>query len=1048
MSSIAKREREWKVSTLDGDTAEIAANVNSKRPRLCSPTSSFSSDVISVSQSLTITSVEGFRTPHPMTVLDAIRTKLQSTSDPHLQARLLIQYSSAAASPRAMTAAAIDFLFSFLQQNQTQSETPTDGNQTNKDTRSSGGIVVGAIVRGLRQLLAVKAAVVEPMIQVDAMGEQLMQCMSVGEDFKLRRDMMRIAVDCLMLTSKYKQVEMLLRTCVQDHDTGMQTICLRGYLRLDDDGRCFAVAQTASNFGTVDVVAEHFDRFAAFVLFAQSDEVKVLAAQVLVALANRHPQHETANSKYFPSLASVTTAKMPLFLPEKTFYVLCMAGYDTEDSVRAEVARCLRRFSRVLRSDVVEHAVIKTQIDEAVIDVLPEVLEMNTRRMMSSGVLLSLLEDVDMNVSAEASRTIARLSEMAMTPDAGAGQWSKRVLERAITAHFDILPRAKMPSAAQLCHVLVNSLGRLLACRHRIDTKTKFTISSTDLSCLVGCAVSSTGSSKVTVVGTLLVFQYCDLSSIWAVQHLVDFVLEIATLPLFDRDDDIDEDADYWNERLLATIQTLGNKCAKVLQADVALSDRLQREVSTQHNSKHRLFGRVCQALLGHMGLANGEKSANTDKAKPPSDGSSLFFLDRSPLEASHVLQKPRTVSTRAVSVMETLWMPPSDETIAVYLKAIRRLRTALATDDLDVSFRVADTLVRLRQYVQSFPDASAAPTPTVHKYVSMEAMLSTSPSVTSGHTKNSSRGSQDQNEAQAFAHLYLPTDLQKGCQDIVDAASGLYIKAFALSLLPRTELLQLVLLGRVGLVLASVQNSTDSCQTTENLRWVGEEATRLCFLINDNKRQDDVWLPIQSLSEVRSLNELKRAFVAIVRKAWPAALIETAISRFEPPTSGIGSSRYQHVAVALASIQEPTSRVSTKLDPREVTANWPFDQRVHFSLTNVRDVTQVYIKSVLPNGNVAHHHVPGNCIRIRGPRKHWVEHTIRLTVSPFSDPTAFVVAVCLGHPTLPGSVKQNAPGSGEASLQMFTEISASVRVPIFHRTSYTLRQAKLSTAP
>ena len=86
-----------------------------------------------------------------------------------------------------------------------------------------------------------------------------------------------------------------------------------------------------------------------------------------------------------------------------------------------------------------------------------------------------------------------------------------------------------------------------------------------------------------------------------------------------------------------------------------------------------------------------------------------------------------------------------------------------------------------------------------VHKYVSMEAMLSTSPSVTSGHANNSSRGSQDQDEAQAFTHLYLPMDLQKGCQEIVDAASGLYIKAFALSLLPRTELLQ------VGLFVLSV---------------------------------------------------------------------------------------------------------------------------------------------------------------------------------------------------------------------------------------------------
>ncbi|KAJ8535365.1 hypothetical protein ON010_g13372 [Phytophthora cinnamomi] len=328
-----------------------------------------------------------------------------------------------------------------------------------------------------------------------------------------------------------------------------------------------------------------------------------------------------------------------------------------------------------------------------------------------------------------------------------------------------------------------------------------------------------------------------------------------------------------------------------------------------------------------------------------------------------------------------------------------------------------------------------------------MQAMLSTSPSVSSGHTSSVNVGNQRQKEAQAFASLRLPTDLGKGCQEVVDITSDIYVKAFALSSLPRTELLQLILLGRVGLVLALLQNSSDSLLRIEKLRWISKEATRLRFLVSDNQSQDAMWLPTQLLSDVSSLDDLKRAFVVIVRKAWPTALIEAANGRFSRANSS-SCVLYRHPAIAHASILEPTTSVGAKPEPREITANWPFEQRVRFLVTNVRDVTQVYVKSVLPNGDVEYHHVPTSRICNQGPRKHMVDHTITLTVSPFSDPTALTVAACLGHPTLPGSVKPNTPGSGETSPRIFKEISTSVRVPIFHRTSSTLRHAaKSSTA-
>ncbi|OWY96507.1 hypothetical protein PHMEG_00033211, partial [Phytophthora megakarya] len=545
------------------------------------------------------------------------------------------------------------------------------------------------------------------------------------------------------------------------------------------------------------------------------------------------------------------------------------------------------------------------------------------------------------------------------------------------------------------------------------------------------------------VVEILLVLQQCDLSSSWTVQRVVDFVLEKAASISFENvvdSDNDDNNSDYWSKRFLDAVKNIGKKCSKVLQVEVALSDRVMQEASLQRIDQHNILRTVSQALLRDVEFSNGTKSDDT--AKAVSDKPSLFFLKGL---SSEVSRRPN-VSSQAISSMEILRSAPADGNIAVYLKAIRRIRTAFTADYIDVSFVAADVLVRLRQHVQSFPDASSTPAPPAHKYVSMSAMLSTSPSVSSGHT-NSSTGSRDQKDEQAFASLHIPIDLEKSCQEMVDLTSDVYVKVFALNALPRIELLQLMMLGRVGLVLAFLQNSTDSLLIIEKLRWVAKEATRLRFLVDENQREGDMWLSTQLLSDVSSLNDLKRAFVSIVRKAWPTALIEAAISRCTPATSesGVHSRR---LAIAHANIVEPITSPTTKAESREITANWPFKQRVRFSVTNVRDISQIYVKSVLPNGDVTHHHVPATCIRNQGPRKNTIDHVITLTVSPFSDPTAFTVSVCLGHPMLPGSVKQNTPGAREMSPRMFTAISSAVRVPIFHRSSSTLRQtaAKSST--
>lgn len=316
-------------------------------------------------------------------VLLGIRDRLMATADAHLQAQLLLQYSHVAISPDAETDAAIDFLFSFLQQHQAGGSSSAGGasaaNATGAEgSKNDGAIVVGAIVRGLRRLLWVKTKVVQPMIQVDAMGEQLMQSVSVTEDFKLRRDMLRIVVDCWLISKQFRHVETLINTCIKDHDAVIQSVCLRSYLRLYTLGYELEAAPT-----------ELFDCFARNVLHGRTPEIRVLAARLVSVLGNAHPQ-ALIKTRFVPDAS--LTKRQPLTLSEKAFFVLSMAGNDVASSVRQEVALCLRECARI-PVGVLECALAKTQIDEELVHV-----QMKSVMMLSSGVLLSLLEDRDVEV--------------------------------------------------------------------------------------------------------------------------------------------------------------------------------------------------------------------------------------------------------------------------------------------------------------------------------------------------------------------------------------------------------------------------------------------------------------------------------------------------------------------------------------------------------------------------------------------------------------------------------------------------------------------------
>ncbi|GLE06368.1 hypothetical protein PINS_up015615 [Pythium insidiosum] len=314
------------------------------------------------------------------------RRLLHATTDPHLQARLLLAFSAAASAPAAHTEAAIDFLFSFLQQNQQRSATAsTDASETTAPNSNSNNanstVVVGAIVRGLRALLAVKPRVVEPMIQLDAMAEQLTQCVSVAEDSKLRRDMTRIVLDCLLLAGDAGAAVRLLDVCVCDHDAGLRRVCLGGFLALVDRGERLPPA-----------VCARLDTLLVRLLArAPTPDVRQLSARLLSALAQTQ--------------ASVNE--------QTTALVLAAAARDASDVVRCELALALRGLATAIDRETRTQLLLKSQISEALEDV-----ETQHARMMASGALLSLLEDDDPQVAVEAARTIVVWSQAGVAQDA------------------------------------------------------------------------------------------------------------------------------------------------------------------------------------------------------------------------------------------------------------------------------------------------------------------------------------------------------------------------------------------------------------------------------------------------------------------------------------------------------------------------------------------------------------------------------------------------------------------------------------------------------
>jgi hypothetical protein len=125
--------------------------------------------------------------------------------------------------------------------------------------------------------------------------------------------------------------------------------------------------------------------------------------------------------------------------------------------------------------------------------------------------------------------------------------------------------------------------------------------------------------------------------------------------------------------------------------------------------------------------------------------------------------------------------------------------------------------------------------------------------------------------------------------------------------------------------------------------------------------------------------------------------------------------------------------------------------------------------QSVLPDGETQFHQVPVSALRLlQSAHRFTFEHSISLTVSPFSDPTSFSVSICMRHDHIPGTDDEVSVATLEISRTTllavttdlvervcpeqdgkspaFTEISPRVSIPIFHRTTSALRPSAPTT--
>jgi hypothetical protein len=211
------------------------------------------------------------------------------------------------------------------------------------------------------------------MIQVDAMGEQINQCFSISDDFKLRQDMLLIVTNSLMVTGKFNEVEKLCVNCFVDHNSDVEKICLKSFLRLHHEG--YVLSQ---KYGE-----RVFDMTTKILLNQTKDNrSRVYSARLLTILSQSYASQD-CSSQLFPNFKNTK-------LLVRAFYVLCMATNNNSPEIQHQAAKCLWT-PCFFGISTARNALEKSQTMDS--DILS-----TATQLLTSGAVLSLLENKDPRV--------------------------------------------------------------------------------------------------------------------------------------------------------------------------------------------------------------------------------------------------------------------------------------------------------------------------------------------------------------------------------------------------------------------------------------------------------------------------------------------------------------------------------------------------------------------------------------------------------------------------------------------------------------------------
>lgn len=138
----------------------------------------------------------------------------------------------------------------------------------------------------------------------------------------------------------------------------------------------------------------------------------------------------------------------------------------------------------------------------------------------------------------------------------------------------------------------------------------------------------SSRSDALSMLAILSILLRCDTSSVWIVQRIVEYALQLAAVL------EAAPESGSEKERLIQIAAAMQQKCGATIRMDVSLTDRLQEE---GHQHANGVKANVCSVLLvGNAGscMEAGDRSRSI---------STMFRLTQSELSSRHPATKDCT---------------------------------------------------------------------------------------------------------------------------------------------------------------------------------------------------------------------------------------------------------------------------------------------------------------------------------------------------------------------------------------------------------------------